>query len=187
MITIELFTIFASIAALFIPFAAKYFEQNSKLKKAIYLKELIKTKEELEDILHKKTDPETQPILHSKLKEIVNDIEDEISRGDDKNLNLYLISIVSFIIIYVTSINEYSSLAGFSRGVSEGIFSQTIVKIISSFFLLIISYVSLNIISKKLSINNTFLTLAMFVAIFAIVFIAFLIFLTSVDKLTHLF
>ena len=47
----DLITIVVSIIALFIPIAISLYERNSKLKKAIYLKELIKTRDDLENIL----------------------------------------------------------------------------------------------------------------------------------------
>jgi len=76
--TIELVSLFVAIVAFFIPAIISLYERSSKLRKAVFLKELIQTRDDLKKILSQ-TDNKEQPILYHRLESILLDIEKEIN------------------------------------------------------------------------------------------------------------
>ena len=59
----------------------KKYKQNSKIKQAIHLKELIITRNDLESI-QQKIDEQNQPILHQKITLLLSSIEEEINASE---------------------------------------------------------------------------------------------------------
>ncbi len=146
----DLITIVVSIIALFIPIAISLYERNSKLKKAIYLKELIKTRDDLENILSQ-TNKEDQPILYQKIELMLLDINKEInfSRFTPKRLEHISLGITSFLLIFI-SMQLHKDISG----INEGIFRAPEIRGLLSLVLIFFSFLISNFISTRLKYKN---------------------------------
>ena len=133
----EIITILASIFALFIPLILSFYERNSKLREAIYLKELIKTRNDLKGILVE-TNINDQQILHEKLESMLSNIDEEINKskaGFSKRVEFFLLGSISFILIFLSM--EYH---GNRDGINEGIFNSPVPRGVLSIIVMILSF-----------------------------------------------
>tara|TARA_B110000240_G_C13286733_1_gene362481 strand:- start:98 stop:676 length:579 start_codon:yes stop_codon:yes gene_type:complete len=143
----EIITILASIFALFIPLILSFYERNSKLREAIYLKELIKTRNDLKGILIE-TNINDQQILHEKLESMLSNIDEEINKskaGFSKKLEFFLLGSISFILIFLSM--EYH---GNRDGINEGIFNSPVPRSVLSIIVMILSFAISDLFSKIL-------------------------------------
>tara|TARA_B110000238_G_C15967894_1_gene370365 strand:- start:93 stop:671 length:579 start_codon:yes stop_codon:yes gene_type:complete len=143
----EIITILASIFALFIPLILSFYERNSKLREAVYLKELIKTRNDLKGILIE-TNINDQQILHEKLESMLSNIDEEINKskaGFSKKLEFFLLGSISFILIFLSM--EYH---GNRDGINEGIFNSPVPRSVLSIIVMILSFAISDLFSKIL-------------------------------------
>jgi hypothetical protein len=143
----EIITILASIFALFIPLILSFYERNSKLREAIYLKELIKTRNDLKGILVE-TNINDQQILHEKLESMLSNIDEEINKskaGFSKRVEFFLLGSISFILIFLSM--EYH---GNRDGINEGIFNSPVPRGVLSIIVMILSFAISDLFSKIL-------------------------------------
>jgi len=143
----EIITILASIFALFIPLILSFYERNSKLREAVYLKELIKTRNDLKGILIE-TNINDQQILHEKLESMLSNIDEEINKskaGFSKKLEFFLLGSISFILIFLSM--EYH---GNRDGINEGIFNSPVPRGVLSIIVMILSFAISDLFSKIL-------------------------------------
>ena len=143
----EIITILASIFALFIPLILSFYERNSKLREAIYLKELIKTRNDLKGILIE-TNINDQQILHEKLESMLSNIDEEINKskaGFSKRVEFFLLGSISFILIFLSM--EYH---GNRDGINEGIFNSPVPRSVLSIIVMILSFAISDLFSKIL-------------------------------------
>jgi len=143
----EIITILASIFALFIPLILSFYERNSKLREAVYLKELIKTRNDLKGILIE-TNINDQQILHEKLESMLSNIDEEINKskaGFSKRVEFFLLGSISFILIFLSM--EYH---GNRDGINEGIFNSPVPRSVLSIIVMILSFAISDLFSKIL-------------------------------------
>jgi len=141
----EIITILVSVFALFIPLILSFYERNSKLREAVYLKELIKTRNDLKGILID-TNINDQQILYEKLESMLSDIDKEINKskaGFSKRLEFFLLGLFSFILIF-TSMKFHEN----EHGINEGIFNSPITRGLLSIIVMFLSFAISNFISK---------------------------------------
>jgi hypothetical protein len=145
----ETITIFVSIVALFIPLLLSSYDKNSKLRKAVYLKELIKTRDDLNQILIE-TDINKQQILHEKLESMLSDINKEVNAsktGFSKTFELFSLGLISCFLIYFSA-----AIHSNSPGINEGIFTHLAFRGLLSIVIVFFSIIFTNILVKKLRI-----------------------------------
>ena len=146
--------ILSFIAAL-IPLFISWYDRKDKLKKTVYLIELIKTKEQLKDLIEDLKTQSNTTILIEKLESNLEEIEDEIydsQRGKLRNGFLLFISIEIFLIFFVFSESVIERLHFL-----EGIFASSVSQIFLLFIIVAISYViTYRLSSSKLikSVNH---------------------------------
>ena len=143
----EIITILVSVFALFIPLILSFYERNSKLREAVYLKELIKTRNDLKGILIE-TNINDQQILHEKLESMLSNIDEEINKskaGFSKKLEFFLLGSISFILIFLSM--EYH---GNRDGINEGIFNSPVPRSVLSIIVMILSFAISDLFSKIL-------------------------------------
>ena len=142
----ETITVVVSVIALFIPLLLSSYDKNSKLRKAVYLKELIKTRDDLYQIFIK-TDIKEQPILYEKLESMLSDIDKEINAsktGFSKTFELLSLGLLSCFLIYLSS-----ALHSNSPGINEGIFSYFLFRGLLSIVIVLFSILFANLLAKK--------------------------------------
>ena len=144
---IDIITVFVSIVALFLPFFLSSYDKNSKLRKAIYLKELLKTRDDLNQILVK-TDIKEQQILYEKLEAMLSDINKEInaSKTDMSNtVELLLIGLIACFLIFSSQKIHKGAV-----GINEGVFTIYVYRWLLSIVLMFFSIVFANFFAKKI-------------------------------------
>ena len=142
-----LITLAGVVIALFIPLLLSSYDKNSKLRKAVYLKELIKTRDDLYQIFIK-TDIKEQPILYEKLESMLSDINKEINAsktGFSKTFELLSLGLLSCFLIYFSA-----ALLSNSPGINEGIFSYFVFRGLLSIVIVLFSILSTNFLAQKL-------------------------------------
>ena len=143
--------------AVIVPFIIPWLEKRDKLKKTVYLIELIKTKEELEKIVSKVQETNSSPILLSKLKTNLQEIEDDINFSKRKyNVNgFYLVISVEifFLFSFLSSIIIQKS---WESGLHflEGVFSYPATRIAMILLVILISFIVSEKISKYFNIKT---------------------------------
>jgi len=144
----EIITILVSVFALFIPLILSFYERNSKLREAVYLKELIKTRNDLKGILIE-TNINDQQILHEKLESMLSNIDKEINKskaGFSKRLEFFLLGSISFILIFTSM-----QIHGDRDGINEGIFNSPVIRGLLSIIVIFLSFSFSDLFSKILN------------------------------------
>ena len=129
-------------------------EKRSKMKKALYLKELITTRNDLEEIL-KKTEEQDQKILFKKLELMLSDIDKEINNSDRvvNKFETYFRPIIVFLLTVGTLLfNDLSSKELFSNSTPEYI--SGILSFLGIMVFFIISDKLTLFFDKKFKLNN---------------------------------
>ena len=128
------------------PFIIRRFEKRDKLKTTIYLMQLIKTKDELEDLIAKHQVMGNSTILVEKLKKNLSEIESEINKSKRRFTFFSFYTVIFFeIIILFYLLPDY--LIG--NGQREGIFAWWLGLYALLFFVLSIVLI-LSIIYSKI-------------------------------------
>ena len=87
--------------AVVVPFIIPWIERRDKLKKTIYLIELLKTKEELKTIIEIQKQKENSPILIEKLSKNLKEIDEDIYAARRKYIVSGFIIIISIEIFFL--------------------------------------------------------------------------------------
>lgn len=77
--SVDLFIAILTGLAVIVPFIIMWLERRDKLKKTVYLIELIKTKDELTKLLEQMASEEKSPVLIQKLEKNLTEIDKEIN------------------------------------------------------------------------------------------------------------
>ena len=79
-----------SFIAVLIPLFISWYDRKDKLKKTVYLIELIKTKEQLKDLIEDLKTQSNTTILIEKLESNLEEIEDEIYDSQRRKLSKWI-------------------------------------------------------------------------------------------------
>jgi len=148
--------------AVIVPFVIPLIERKDKLKRTVYLIELLKTKEELIQLIKQQKRNDNSPILIDKLESNLEDIENDIYSARRKfrfeGIIIIAISIEIFFIFNLLSgvIIEKSYETGLYF--LEGILRYPVSRIFLLLILIIFSFIATMKLSKKIKviITNTF-------------------------------
>lgn len=182
--------ILSFIAAL-IPLFISWYDKRDKLKKTVYLIELIKTKDQLEGLIEELKTQSNTTILIQKLKMNLEEIEGEIYASQKRNITnafAFFISIEIFLIFFI-----FSELVIEKLNFLEGIFESSISQILLFFLIVMISYIlTFQIFKKKwMKIENQLKknTLSIFVFNLILITLSLVVYKTldSLDIYTNLF
>jgi len=133
-------------------------EKRSKMKKALDLKELIATRNDLEKILEK-TEEHDQKILFQKLESMLSDIDKEINNSDrvvNKFETYFRPTIAFFLTISTLLFNDLSSIELFSD--SKPKYISSIFSFLGIMVFFIISQQLAFFFDKKFKLNNKWVT-----------------------------
>ena len=186
----ELLLTFFTLIAAGVPFLISWLEKRDKLKRTVYLIELIKTKEELIKIIDNQKASQNSAILQQKLENNLEEIEKEIYKSKKK---FSLFGFLTIISIEIPIIFYFSASHFFNKGIGEGIFNKEIYQNILFLILLALSFIITlriaNVIRKK--IKNKILYNVFVILVFNLILTLFIIFayksLEILDPRTQLF
>jgi len=185
----DLLTLLFSFAALFIPVILVVYERNSKLRKAVYLKELIKTRDDLEQMA-KEANINGQQILHQKLELMLSDIDKEINESKgvvSRRLELISLGAISFLLVFI-SMRLHGNGSSLPDEINEGIFTYSLSKGLFSFILIMFSFSVSNVLAKILKLNNQAIAkIALLVTTYIVVYFTSLSILKLLDRYSNLF
>ena len=149
---LELFVVVLTGLAVIVPFIIPLIEKKDKLKKTVYLIELIKTRDELSAIIHKSTRDKNSPILVDKLKRNLEEIENDINSTTKRfKINVFLL----FISLEIFSLFSILRNIKIQNSISkipflEGIFGSTAVQVVLLLIIIISAYLVTIYMSKKI-------------------------------------
>lgn len=138
---LELIVACLTLIAVVLPYFLQNKDKRSKLKNTVYLIELIKTKNSLEDLVSSKTVQESS-VLSAKLKQSLDDINNEIHSERGKRLNTYLTLLISleiFVIFSVLSSKIISDAKSLGLLFLEGVFESPTARIFLLLLVLLIA------------------------------------------------
>ena len=147
----ELLLTFFTLIAAGVPFLISWLEKRDKLKRTVYLIELIKTKDELIKIIDNQKASQNSAILQQKLENNLEEIEKEIYKSKKK---FSLFGFLTIISIEIPIIFYFYASKFFKKGIGEGIFNKEIYQNILFLILLSLSFIITirlaNLIRKKI-------------------------------------
>lgn len=182
--------ILSFIAAL-IPLFISWYDKRDKLKKTIYLIELIKTKDQLKELIENLTTQSNTTILIQKLEMNLKEIEDEIYTSQKRKITNAFVIFISIEIFLIFLI--FSELVIPKLNFLEGIFESSISQMLLFFFIVMISYIATFEIYKKkwMKIKNQYQKNVVPIFVFNLILIALSLViyktLDSLDIYTNLF
>ncbi|MEO1435038.1 MAG: hypothetical protein AAFV80_05835, partial [Bacteroidota bacterium] len=100
---LEIVVALTSIAAIVIPIVINYFQKENKIKKSIYLIELLRTQKELDSIIAEQADKDQSPILQEKLNRLKTEIDEELYSIEGKAKFQFYFIVVAFEILVIFS------------------------------------------------------------------------------------
>ena len=172
---LDFFIVFLTGLAVIVPVVIPWLEKRDKLKKTVYLIELIKTKDELTNLIEQVSQGDHSPILVEKLKKNLEEIENNINSTKNRfQIGGFVIFIsieIFFLFNYLSYIiveNSYKTGLHFL----EGIFQSPAVRILILLLIIIMAFISSMYVSKSLQlkerIRNIYLNNVIMIAIFNI-------------------
>ena len=172
---LDFFIVFLTGLAVIVPIVIPWLEKRDKLKKTVYLIELIKTKDELTNLIEQVSQGDHSPILVEKLKKNLEEIENNINSTKNRfQIGGFVIFIsieIFFLFNYLSYIiveNSYKTGLHFL----EGIFQSPAVRILILLLIIIMAFISSMYVSKSLQlkerIRNIYLNNVIMIAIFNI-------------------
>jgi len=140
---IDVIVALLTIIAVFVPFIMSRLEKRDKLKKTIYLIELIKTKDELISLIKRHEENKGSPILLNKLNNNLNEIDQEIFTSKKRFILsgfLTFISLEILVLFYIMSNIILGSAKESGLFFFEGILGSELSRIILLFSLFSLSF-----------------------------------------------
>lgn len=181
-----------NINSCFIPLIISRIEKRDKLKKTIYLIELIKTKDELINLINRYDENKSSPILFNKLNNNLEEINQEIYKSKKRfriNGFFTFISLEILILFYIMSrfIIGKSKL-GFLEGFLKSELSNVLLLFLIFAFSFFVTFKFINTLKNKIKnpiiFNFTIIIFYNLILFLTLSFIYF--FLAGTDKLTNL-
>ena len=180
-----------SLLAALIPIFVSWYDKRDKLKKTVYLIELIKTKDQLKDLIEELKTQSNTTILIEKLQKNLEEIESEIYASQKKKItNAFLIFISVEIFLIFSFFSEFVIL---KLHFLEGIFESSISQMLLFLLIVMISYIATFELSKKkwLKFKNQYKKSAASIILFNLILmvLSFVVYKTldSLDIYTNLF
>ena len=159
--------------AVIVPFIIPWLEKRDKLKKTVYIIELIKTKDELEKIINTIKEGNKSPILLEKLTENLKEIENDINSSNKRfRINVFLVFIsveIFFIFNYLSNIIIQKS---WESGLHflQGILKYPAMRILLILAIIVFAYVLATYVSKRFEIKNKFKNVTMYYVSMVVLF-----------------
>lgn len=181
-----------TLVAVFIPLIISRIEKRDKLKKTIYLIELIKTKDELINLINRYDENNSSPILFNKLNNNLEEINQEIYKSKKRFRIIGFFTFISLeilILFYVMSrfIIGKSRLQ-FLEGVLKSELSNVILLFLIFAFSFFVTFKFITFFKSKIKnsiiFNFTIIILYNLILFLTVIFIC--IFLTYTDRFTNL-
>ena len=189
---IDIVVALLTLIAVFIPLIISRIEKRDKLKKTIYLIELIKTKDELINLINRYDENKSSPILFNKLNNNLEEINQEIYKSKKRfriNGFFTFISLEILILFYIMSrfIIGKSKL-GFLEGFLKSELSNVLLLFLIFAFSFFVTFKFINTLKNKIKnpiiFNFTIIIFYNLILFLTLSFIYF--FLAGTDKLTNL-
>ena len=189
---IDIVVALLTLIAVFIPLIISRIEKRDKLKKTIYLIELIKTKDELINLINRYDENKSSPILFNKLNNNLEEINQEIYKSKKRfriNGFFTFISLEILILFYIMSrfIIGKSKL-GFLEGFLKSELSNVLLLFLIFAFSFFVTFKFINTLKNKIKnpiiFNFTIIIFYNLILFLTLSFIYF--FLAFTDKLTNL-
>ena len=180
-----------SLLAALIPIFVSWYDKRDKLKKTVYLIELIKTKDQLKELIEDLKTQSNTTIIIEKLHKNLEEIEGEIYASQKRKITnafLIFISIEIFLIFSIYSESVISKLHFL-----EGIFESSTSQMLLFFLIVMVSYIATFQISKKkwFKFKNQYKKNAISIIVFNLILmlLSFMTYkvLDSLDIYTNLF
>ncbi len=189
---IDIVVALLTLMAVFIPLIISRIEKRDKLRKTIYLIELIKTKDELINLINKYDENKSSPILFNKLNNNLEEINQEIYKSKKRFRIIGFFTFISLeilILFYVMSrfIIGKSKLP-FLEGVLKSELSNVILLFSIFAFSFFVTFKFITFFKSKIKnsiiFNFTIIILYNLILILIVIFICF--FLMYTDRFTNL-
>ena len=153
---LELLIVILTGLAVIVPFIIPLIEKKDKLKKTVYLIELIKTRDELCAIIEKSTKDKKSPILVDKLNKNLQEIENDINSSTKRfKIDIFHI-IISLEIFSLFSILRNDDIQKQISEINflEGIFASTVVRVVLLLIIIISGYLIAMYTTKKINLKE---------------------------------
>ena len=189
---IDILVALLTLIAVFIPLIISRIEKRDKLKKTIYLIELIKTKDELINLINRYDENKSSPILFNKLNNNLEEINQEIYKSKKRFRIIGFFTFISLeilILFYIMSrfIIGKSKL-GFLEGFLKSELSNVLLLFLIFAFSFFVTFKFINTLKNKIKnpiiFNFTIIIFYNLILFLTLSFIYF--FLAFTDKLTNL-
>jgi hypothetical protein len=189
---IDIVVALLTLIAVFIPLIISRIEKRDKLKKTIYLIELIKTKDELINLINRYDENKSSPILFNKLNNNLEEINQEIYKSKKRFRIIGFFTFISLeilILFYIMSrfIIGKSKL-GFLEGFLKSELSNVLLLFLIFAFSFFVTFKFINTLKSKIKnpiiFNFTIIIFYNLILFLTLSFIYF--FLAFTDKLTNL-
>jgi|TARA_B110000977_G_C10803427_1_gene387257 hypothetical protein len=189
---IDIVVALLTLIAVFIPLIISRIEKRDKLKKTIYLIELIKTKDELINLINRYDENKSSPILFNKLNNNLEEINQEIYKSKKRFRIIGFFTFISLeilILFYIMSrfIIGKSKL-GFLEGFLKSELSNVLLLFLIFAFSFFVTFKFINTLKNKIKnpiiFNFTIIIFYNLILFLTLSFIYF--FLAFTDKLTNL-
>ena len=190
--SIDIVVALLTLIAVFIPLIISRIEKRDKLKKTIYLIELIKTKDELINLINRYDENKSSPILFNKLNNNLEEINQEIYKSKKRFRIIGFFTFISLeilILFYIMSrfIIGKSKL-GFLEGFLKSELSNVLLLFLIFAFSFFVTFKFINTLKNKIKnpiiFNFTIIIFYNLILFLTLSFIYF--FLAFTDKLTNL-
>ena len=189
---IDIVVALLTLIAVFIPLIISRIDKRDKLKKTIYLIELIKTKDELINLINRYDENKSSPILFNKLNNNLEEINQEIYKSKKRFRIIGFFTFISLeilILFYIMSrfIIGKSKL-GFLEGFLKSELSNVLLLFLIFAFSFFVTFKFINTLKNKIKnpiiFNFTIIIFYNLILFLTLSFIYF--FLAFTDKLTNL-
>ena len=190
--SIDIVVALLTLIAVFIPLIISRIEKRDKLRKTIYLMELIKTKDELINLINRYDENKSSPILFNKLNNNLEEINQEIYKSKKRFRIIGFFTFISLeilILFYVMSrfIIGKSKLP-FLEGVLKSELSNVILLFSIFAFSFFVTFKFITFFKSKIKnliiFNFTIIILYNLILFVIVIFICF--FLMYADRFTNL-
>ncbi len=189
---IDIVVALLTLMAVFIPLIISRIEKRDKLRKTIYLIELIKTKDELINLINKYDENKSSPILFNKLNNNLEEINQEIYKSKKRFRIIGFFTFISLEILILFYVMSRFIIGKSKLPFLEGILKSELSNVILLFsifaFSFFVTFKFITFFKSKIKnsiiFNFTIIILYNLILILIVIFICF--FLMYTDRFTNL-
>ena len=190
--SIDIVVALLTLIAVFIPLIISRIEKRDKLRKTIYLIELIKTKDELINLINKYDENKSSPILFNKLNNNLEEINQEIYKSKKRFRIIGFFTFISLEILILFYVMSRFIIGKSKLPFLEGILKSELSNVILLFsifaFSFFVTFKFITFFKSKIKnsiiFNFTIIILYNLILILIVIFICF--FLMYTDRFTNL-